>query len=405
MVNAKSFLFLATLSLLSFRVAAQQNADSIHSAPAVSLHYNGQISGWMQYAPDISSNFWLGGRYIPQLNLNIPLKNNHLKQSSEPPAGGRLIDFEFSANILGDMGVHLGNQAAFDWRIKPYRAWARYSAERVEVRLGLQKINFGSAALFRPLMWFDQLDPRDPLQLTDGVWGLLGRYYFQNNTNIWLWGLWGNNRRKGWEMLSTARHIPETGGRIQFPVPRGETALSYHFRKVDPLLPGSSATEEENPALSENRWGFDTRLDVTVGLWLEASWTRIDKSLGMFANQEMITLGADYTWGIGNGLMTTFEQLVFSYDRTAFRFANSISFSGLSLSYPVGLFDHLNAITYYDWTNRNAYFFLNWQKSFDHLTFYLMGYWNPKNYSLPGQSMAGERFAGKGLQFMAVWNY
>ena len=68
----------------------------------------------------------------------------------------------------------------------------RYSSDQFELRLGLQKINFGSASMLRPLMWFDQMDPRDPLHLTDGVWGLLARYYFLNNANIWLWGLYGN---------------------------------------------------------------------------------------------------------------------------------------------------------------------------------------------------------------------
>ena len=63
---------------------------------------------------------------------------------------------------------------------------------KLHIEPGLQKINFGSATMLRPLMWFDQVDPRDPLQLTDGVWGVLGRYYFLNNANIWLWGLYGN---------------------------------------------------------------------------------------------------------------------------------------------------------------------------------------------------------------------
>lgn len=35
-------------------------------------------------------------------------------------------------------------------------------------------------------MRFDQVDPRDPLKLTDGVRGLLGRYCFLNNADIWL---------------------------------------------------------------------------------------------------------------------------------------------------------------------------------------------------------------------------
>ena len=69
---------------------------------------------------------------------------------------------------------------------------------------GLQKINFGSAVLLRPLMWFDSLDPRDPLQLTDGVYAVLLRYYFPNNANLWAWALYGNDSPKGWESAATA---------------------------------------------------------------------------------------------------------------------------------------------------------------------------------------------------------
>jgi len=110
---------------------------------------------------------------------------------------------------------------------KPYRFWARYSAKQVELRIGLQKINFGSASMLRPLMWFDQVDPRDPLMLTDGVWGILGRYYFLNNANIWLWGLYGNDNRKGWEIFNSQKTIPEFGGRLQIPVPKGESGFSF----------------------------------------------------------------------------------------------------------------------------------------------------------------------------------
>ena len=87
--------------------------------------------------------------------------------------------------------------------------------------------------MLRPLMWFDKIDPRDPLQLTDGVWGLLARYYFLNNANIWLWGLYGNEKPKTWEIGKTNQHYPEFGGRFQSPVPKGEAAVSYHFRMAD----------------------------------------------------------------------------------------------------------------------------------------------------------------------------
>ena len=59
--------------------------------------------------------------------------------------------------------------------------------KNIENRLGLQKIDFGSALLIRPLQWFNQIDPRDPLRLTNGVYGILFRQYFNDNSNIWLW--------------------------------------------------------------------------------------------------------------------------------------------------------------------------------------------------------------------------
>ncbi|MDR2764408.1 MAG: hypothetical protein LBB90_05195 [Tannerella sp.] len=347
------------------------------------FRYSGQLSGWAQYAPDISPESWLGGRYLPQANFRVPLEKE------------RLFDFELSATIFGDAGLSSFEDITASGKIKPYRAWARYSTERLEMRLGLQKINFGSAQMFRPLMWFDQLDPRDPLQLTDGVWGVLGRYYFQNNANIWLWALYGNRNTKGGELFPTQKHSPEGGGRVQLPVPSGETALSYHYRtaRTGVLQTG------------EHRAGLDVRLDIVVGLWFEASWTKLTKDLDLYTNQEMMTLGSDYTFGIGNGLTATFEQLLYSSDRKAFDFDHAATFSGLSLAYPLGMLDNLSSITCYDWKNRNMYFFLNWKRQLNHLTFYLMGYWNPENYILPGQSTDGNRFAGKGLQVMVVWSH
>jgi hypothetical protein len=69
------------------------------------------------------------------------------------------------------------------------------------------------------------------------------------------------------------------------------------------------------------------------------------------------------------------------------------------------MIDNLSAMTYYDWTNNDSYIFLNWKRQFNHISFYLMGYWNPKTYILPGQSAGNSRFAGKGLQIMLVWNH
>jgi hypothetical protein len=252
-------------------------------------------------------------------------------------------------------------------------------------------------------MWFDQIDPRDPLKLTDGVWGILGRYYFLNNANIWLWGLYGNKNPRGWEQVPTNNRYPEVGGRIQLPVPNGEAALTYHHRIADTrsfgeLLPGYSY-------IAENRIGFDIKLDLIVGFWLEGSWVKKNKYLCLYSNQEIMNAGIDYTFGLGKGLYVIYEQLVAANDKNPFRFQNTTSFSLLSLSYPVGPFGNISGIVYYDWKNRNSYNFLNYQKQFNNLTLYFMGYWNPQDYNIPAQGEGPNLFTGRGLQVMVVYNH
>jgi hypothetical protein len=279
----------------------------------------------------------------------------------------------------------------------------RYSTQQFEIRAGLQKINFGSASLLRPLMWFDQVDPRDPLRLTDGVWGILSRYYFLNNATIWAWGLYGNKNPKGWEIMPTTNYKPEFGGRLQLPVPKGEIAFTYHHRLANNL--GIEGFDHYYENIPENRFAFDTKLDVTVGLWVEATWIRKNKDLGMFTNQEIINLGMDYTFGVGNGLTLIYEQLLASYDSQAFRFENAFTFSLVNMSYPIGLSDNVSAIIYYDWANNSAYNFLNWQKQYNNISLYLMGYINPKKYNIPTQGAGEMLFAGSGIQVMLVYNH
>lgn len=356
-----------------------------------SLQFSGQLSAWALYNPDIALPVYMGGRYIPQLNYGIQLPK------------GSTVDFEASVNINGLIGFHPFDTTNTDGKMKPYRLWARYSTQQFELRLGLQKINFGSASILRPLMWFDKLDPRDPLQLTDGVWGLLARVYFLNNVNIWLWGLYGNEEPKTWEIGKTNRHYPEVGGRIQSPVPRGEAAISYHFRIADTRSPDSifSAYAE----IPESRIGLDGKWDLGVGLWVEGSWISKGKDIGSFTNQEILNAGMDYTFGIGNGLHMMIEQLVISYDLKPFEFSNAMTFTGLSLSYPMGLFDNLSAIVFYDWTNESLYNFVNWQKQFNRISLYFMAFWNPEDYRIPLQEESGNLFAGKGIQVMVVFNH
>jgi len=386
MAKFKTIYILIFLSV-SAQIFAQEDSTQVKD----SLLFKGQLSVWAHYNPNNDLPFWTGARYIPQINYELSFKNTHL------------FDLEASANIYGNMGLKNSDTSSIDGQIKPYRLWARYSNEQFEFRAGLQKINFGSATLIRPLMWFDQIDPRDPLQLTDGVWSALARYYFLNNANIWLWALYGNKNLKGWEMIKTNEQTAEFGGRFQSPVPGGEAGISYHHRIADSRdfpLP-----EYQYEKVPENRIGLDAKFDHVVGFWLEASWVNKGKDMGMYTNQELINVGLDYTFGIGNGLTLIFEQFVAASDTKAFEFAQTTTFSLLNLSYKIGLFDNINAIIYYDWVNNKVYNFVNWQKQFNKWAFYVMGYANPKEYGIPTMGASENLYAGMGLQVMVVFNH
>ncbi len=355
------------------------------------IRFKGQLSVYTHINPTNTYPWWNGGRYLPQLNFEIPFEQ------------GRLLDFEASANVYGNIGMSGFDEFSSNGDLKPYRLWARYSTPQLEIRGGLQKINFGSASILRPLMWFDQMDPRDPLQLTDGVWGVLGRYYTLNNMTFWMWALYRNDNLKGWEIIKTNAHIPEAGGRIQLPAGSGEAALSYHYRVADSRnLSDENLRHEKVP---EHRLGFDARFDRVLGYWIEGSWKTMARDMGMLTNQEILNIGADYTFALGNGLTVVYEQLLAAYGQKPFRVDEHITFSLLNASYPVGLFDNISYILYYDWRNNSAYNFVNWQKQFNRWTIHLMGYINPESYRIPTVTASDILFSGSGLQVMLVFNH
>jgi hypothetical protein len=372
------------------------------------LQFRGQFSAWGNVGPANDLPVWVGGRIIPQANYGVSL------------ASHRLIDFEVSANIFGSAGFSPFDSLETDGNAKAYRVWARFSGKQFELRAGLQKINFGSASMLRPLMWFDQLDPRDPLQLTAGVWGLLGRYYLLNNANIWLWALYGNRQQRAWEILETPEHRPEFGGRIQVPLLPGEAAVSYHYRSTQVprdvrIIAGEPAGSDDaiNSLLPpgtegiypEHRFALDGKWDVGPGIWFESVWIHNTGKFSTLSNQTMITLGADYTFGLGNGLNLVFEHMFFSSDKEAFAFDNSVNLSALSASYPLGMNHHLSAILYRDWENRSQYSFLNWRIQFNRFLLYTMAYWNPIHFQLPQMNSSSQLFTGKGVQIMLVYNF
>jgi hypothetical protein len=357
------------------------------------LSWDGQVSGISSYSPDNAYSLFLGARYIPALNYTHALDS------------GRRFDFLASANLSASTFIDPFDSTSSNAQLNPYRLWARYAGKRFQLRLGLQKIDFGVATLLRPLQWFNQIDPRDPLALTNGVYGLMGRYFFQNNANIWLWGLYGNEKRRGFDLLNTNKDIPEWGGRLQLPINSGEIGFTYHHRNAsaNALLDTDSLDK-----IPESRYAIDIKVDQIIGLSLEATYIQKAESaenLNDINHQQLINIGIDYTFGLGNGLTLLTEHLIINSNETAFETGNTSHITALSLSYPLSFFDNISTLAYYSWTNETATVFINYQHQFSNFLGYVMAYYNPSQLIGIQQNDFVNNFSGPGIRLLVVFNH
>lgn len=372
---------------------AQESTELLPTSKVFSVDFNGQLTAWsaVQLTQPV---LWLnGGRFVPTLTGRYRTGNN------------RGWDAEASLNINGSAILSRDSVPGWEGQLKPYRVWLRYYTPRFELRAGLQKLNFGAAKMLRPLMWFDGMDVRDPLQLTDGVYGLLGRYYADGNMTFWGWALTGNTRPKGYELVGTAGWKPELGGRIQLPLGPGEFGLSYHHRKVNPATADLTINE-----LFENRIGFDGKWDVGVGLWIEGSLTALERDpLVMLPERtDLLNLGLDYTFPWGNGLGITFEYFRYHAGNRFFTGGNGANVLATMVSYPLSLIDNVSAMVFCVPSATRTYWmnYLTWSRTYDDLSVFLMGFINPADYSLPISASQGRNvFSGKGFQFMLSYNF
>jgi hypothetical protein len=351
------------------------------------LGFKNQITGQTTLNFDNPLPYQFGLRYIPTFDLSAGFKNQ------------QKLDAEFSFNSFGNIYFKGSEFSDKDYAIDPYRLWIRYSTPRLEIRAGLQKISFGSATIFRPLMWFDKIDFRDPLQLTEGVYGLLGRYYFRGNTNIWLWGLYGNKGLKGWEVAPTKKNIPEFGGRIQVPLFTGELALSYHHRIANFTDYYLQLPSVVSPFYDQDLVGIDGKWDVGAGIWFEYVLKHNNRNNILFNEFEhYIDIGSDYTFALGNGLNITAEY--FRYQGV-----EKTNYTAVALNYPFRKINRTVAAFYYNWDDKTWYRFISLQREYDYWSFYVIGFWNPDKVSITGTNEKKNLFAGSGIKFMATVSF
>jgi len=272
-----------------------------------------------------------------------------------------LPDLDTQISLEMDASGSSFEEFAEDFETDFYRLWIRYAEVNWEIRGGLQKINFGAARVLRSLNWFESADARDPLKAAGGVKGVLGRCYFRNNANIWLWGLWGNKKRKGLEIFRTEKDSVEGGGRFQYPVPYGEAAFSYHCRLL------SEGNIYSGPG-RENRFGLDCNFDIGPGLWFETTFSGVDFP-GFNVWNKYFTIGADYTFPMGSGILVTSEYFISAAGEEPADFENTSSIFSLSGDKSISMIDRLNvyALYYPDFEKFTAYFLIT--RTYDNFKF------------------------------------
>lgn len=347
----------------------------------IKFEYKQQLAGWASFAHSSKDNWKVGMLVIPGFEYSKPLKQKWL------------FDSEFSVKLNASRQYTRFTEKE-SGSIKPYRAWLRFSTNQLELRFGLQKINFGSANTIRPLMWFDQMDPRDPLQLTSGMWGALGRYYFMNNATVWLWAL--TNREAGsWYFSSYDAKLPELGGRIQYPLKKGEVGFSYNYEnsKIDSVKHAQLI-------------GFDIKLNFLVSLWLEGTHQLVHNQAGnQVFSIDLWNLGVDYTIPVGSGLLASYEFIYYRNTMQIEGLKNQTAFSLVTVSGSLTPFDRVFGMMYWAHSLDAVYPFVSWQHQFSDWSVGLMAYWNPNTAIIPGTNYDYNTFTGKGLQLMLSYDF
>lgn len=370
-----AFIALIVLNLIQFTVFSQQ------------VEFRQKLVPWSAITNQPQSRLALGLVAIPQIEIERIISP---KLNLDAEASVKLSGFQF----LND------DQLNYSGNLLPYRAWLRLSSDQFEFRIGLQKISFGSARTFRPLMWFETMDPRDPLQLSQGSWAALFRYYFPKNANLWLWAIYSSKTPAGWERAPGMPEYPEIGGRFQIPIRKSEAAISLHHRKAF----------WENQEIYQNRIGFDVRFDALLSFWFESYYQNETPVTPGFhpltlPNKIMANVGMDYTFPVVDGLLVTYEFFSINMAGKGFTNHQAGNFSILNASLKIGNFDRISIISMFNHENFRAFPFFSYQHTFKSFDLSVLAYNLQPELSLVNPQDINNLLIGKVLQVMLIYDF
>jgi hypothetical protein len=271
-----------------------------------------------------------------------------------------------------------------------YRAWCRLILSGHEFRIGLQQLNFGPARILRPLQWFDTISPADTFSDSEGVKGLLYRYYGTSGANIWVWGLYGSNTLKGIDSYITEDSSIEPGLRIGLPFLSGEVGFTGHSRNID--RDGSSDTEK--------RLALDGIWDIGPGIWFESVFKSIKpEKAGYHALENYLSLGTDYTFPFAAGVLATAELMFYS-DTEEVKIdslKNRSKLCAISLDGSVNLTDNLRILGYFDLENTGSVLFAGYTRSLEDILIDIGVF--------TGDGVSGAVLSGSGAMLTLSYSY
>ena len=337
-----------------------------------SLSTNGQL--WTSTltsndVPDGQSSIESTMGYIPTLSLFKELSDN------------QLVDMEWAYRLDR---TYSGDSLLY-YNESHHRYWVRYSSEKLEARLGLQKIVFGPSFVLRSLSWFDTIDLRDPTGQTDGVEAIRLRWFPSNSLSIWSW------------VINNDQDTLSYGSRVELSNSAGEWGLTYHQDPSKSLQPiGQIGIPVSG---SHNRLAIDYRYDGFIGFWNESALISSDRSEIIMA-----TVGADYTLPIASGILVMAEYMSISNKIDSDELTQS--YTALMASMPLGMVHQLMFISQFDLEENHSYNYLRWSSTYDHYSLNFILSISPKRseylpITMPN-SLAG---FGTGFQFMFIYNH
>ena len=309
--------------------------------------------------------------YIPTFSLFKELSNN------------QLVDTEWAYRL----NRFYSGDSLFNKNESHHRYWVRYSSEKLEARIGLQKIVFGPSYVLRSLSWFDTIDLKDPTGQTDGVEAFRLRWFPSNSLSLWSWAI--NNDK---DTLSY-------GSRVELSNSLGEWGLTYHQDPSNSLQPIGQIGIPIFGAHS--RFAIDYRYDGFIGFWNESVLVSSDRSEIIMA-----TVGADYTLPIATGVLVMAEYMSISNKIDSGELSQS--YTALMASLPLGMVHQLMFILQFDLEENRSYNYLRWSSNYDYYSLNFILSISPKraDYNLSEEhlprSLAG---FGTGFQFMFIYNH